>query len=83
MKTYVRIIRVPDDIRKQIKYQLHAFESYFNKRKEYIGAHFAAGADDSHCNLAAVGNQDFIEHGKPASDYDYSSTKSGWPNSTG
>lgn len=37
MKTYVRIIKVPDDIRKQIKNQFHAFESYFNKRKEYIG----------------------------------------------
>lgn len=25
------------EIRKQIKNQLKAFESYFNKRKEYIG----------------------------------------------
>lgn len=37
MKIYIRHIKIPDDIRKQIANQLHSFESYFNKRKEYIG----------------------------------------------
>ena len=40
-------------------------------------AHFTAGADDPHGDFAAIGNQDFIEHAKPVSVGDYSSTKSG------
>src|SRR6185437_1029651 len=39
----------------------------------------AAGTQNSQRDLAAVGDNDLLQHGQGA----YSTTKSGWPNSTG
>ncbi len=44
-----------------------------------LDAELAAGAQDAQRDLAAVGDDDLLEHGRGA----YSTTNSGWPNSTG
>ncbi len=44
-----------------------------------LDAELAAGAQDAQSNLAAVGDDDLLQHGGRA----YSTTKRGWPNSTG
>ncbi len=44
-----------------------------------LNAQLAAGAQDSQRDLAAVGDNDLLEHSQGA----YSTTNSGWPNSTG
>jgi hypothetical protein len=46
--------------------------------RDRLDTHLAAGAMDAKRDLAAVGDQDFLEHG-----YRYSTIISGWPNSTG
>ena len=43
-----------------------------------LDAQLAAGAQDAQRDLAAVGDEDLLEHGAA-----YSMTNSGWPNSTG
>src|SRR6185503_17589127 len=49
-----------------------------------LDAELAASAKDAKCDLAAVGDEDFVEHFLVRSLANYSSmTKSGWPNSTG
>ena len=44
-----------------------------------LDAEFAAGAQDAQRDLAAVGDDDLLEHARRLS----SMTNSGWPNSTG
>ena len=45
--------------------------------------HHAAGALNPQGDFAAVGNQDFSEHELRSAKRNHSTTKSGWPNSTG
>ncbi len=46
--------------------------------RDGLDAELAAGAQDPQRDLAAVGDDDLLEHGRA-----YSTTNSGWPNSTG
>ena len=46
-----------------------------------LDVEFATGPQDAQGNFAAIGDNDFVEHGCSAPAY--STTNSGWPNSTG
>ena len=47
--------------------------------RDRLDTELAAGAQDAQSDLAAVGDDDLLEHDRRA----YSTTKRGWPNSTG
>ncbi len=61
--------------------QQHVLEAVVRRgvHGDRLDSQLPAGAQDSQRNLAAVGDNDLLQHGQGA----YSTTKSGWPNSTG